>query len=126
MAKAARANGARLAEPWKALWDKMQRLGAEEGRALFYAFLAFTEAYVDVGRITVLFEDAVAVWLQIEETLFFEEELGDQLLNEAVATYLPIVPRRGEISLTVMVSLFNEEELGPCFLNSARYKTWYA
>ncbi len=67
--------------------------------------------YVDVGRVTVLFEDAATVWLQIEETLFLEEELGEELLKEAVATYLPIVPRRGEISLTVMVNLFNEEEL---------------
>jgi len=67
--------------------------------------------YLDVGRVTVLFEDAVTVWLQIEETLFLEEELGEELLKEAVATYLPIVPRRGEVSLTVMVNLFNEEEL---------------
>lgn len=81
--------------------------------------------YVDMGRVTVLFEDAATVWLQIEETLFLEEELGEELLKEAVATYLPIVPRRGEISLTVMLTSSTKRNLGPCFPDSTEYKTRY-
>ncbi|AEA12357.1 hypothetical protein TUZN_0872 [Thermoproteus uzoniensis 768-20] len=68
--------------------------------------------YLDLSdRVTVLFEDAVTVWFQIEEALYAEGEEGERLVGEAVRAYAPIAPRRGELSMTVMVNLYNEGEL---------------
>lgn len=68
--------------------------------------------YVDVGeRITVLFEDAATVWFQIEESLLLEGEEGEGPIADAIKAYGPIVPRAGEVSLTLMVNLYSDEEL---------------
>lgn len=67
--------------------------------------------YLDVGRMTLLFEDAVTVWFQIEEALYMEGEEGEELIREAVEAYRPIVPRRGEASITLMVNIYDEGEL---------------
>lgn len=66
--------------------------------------------YLDLSdRITLLFEDAVTVWFQIEEVLYMEG--GEAPVDEVVKAYAPIVPRRGEISATLMANLYGEEEL---------------
>lgn len=62
-------------------------------------------------RITILFEDAVTVWFQIEEALFLEGEEGERLVEEAVRSYAPIIPSKGEVSMTVMVNLYKDGEL---------------
>ncbi|ADN51616.1 DUF3501 family protein [Vulcanisaeta distributa] len=68
--------------------------------------------YVKIDdRITVLFEDAVTVWFQIEETVYLEGVDDESILREAVRTYSPMVPRKDEISLTVFIHVFNYDEL---------------
>ncbi|PLC62699.1 hypothetical protein B7L68_07030 [Thermoproteus sp. CP80] len=71
--------------------------------------------YLDLSdRITVLFEDAVTVWFQIEEALYAESDgrpIDGRLVGEAVRAYAPMAPRRGEVSMTLMVNLYSEGEL---------------
>lgn len=68
--------------------------------------------YVKVDdRVTVLFEGVVTVWFQIEETAYLEGVDDEAVIREAVKTYSPMVPRKDEVSLTVFVHIFNNDEL---------------
>ncbi|MGC9152226.1 MAG: DUF3501 family protein [Vulcanisaeta sp.] len=68
--------------------------------------------YVKVDdRITALFEDAVTVWFQIEETVFLEGVDDEKILNEAVRTYSPMIPNDNEVSMTLFVYIYNDNEL---------------
>jgi len=68
--------------------------------------------YVKVDdRLTILFEDTVTVWFQIEETVFLEGVDDEKILNEAVRTYLPMIPSDNEVSMTLFVYIYNDNEL---------------
>ena len=68
--------------------------------------------YVKVDdRVTILFEDAVTVWFQIEETVYLEGTDDESILREAVKTYSPMIPRKDEVSLTVFIHVYNYDEL---------------
>ncbi|MFB6469909.1 MAG: DUF3501 family protein [Vulcanisaeta sp. AZ3] len=68
--------------------------------------------YVKINdRVTALIEDAVTVWFQIEETTYLEGVDDETVLNEAIRTYAPIIPNKDEISLTLFIYIYNDEEL---------------
>ena len=68
--------------------------------------------YVKVDdRVTALFEDAITVWFQIEETVYLEGTDDESVLKEAIRTYAPMIPSNDEISLTLFIYVYNYDEL---------------
>ena len=95
-------------------------LGPEEHRRIrdevMEAFAAYKRPrYLDLSdRITVRFEDAVTVRFQIEEALYAEDggrPVDERLVGEAIRAYAPMAPRRGGVSMALMVNIYREGEL---------------
>ena len=62
-------------------------------------------------RLSMLFEDAVTVWFQIEETIHMEATDDDNMMREIIRTYQPMIPKLDEISFTLFVHVYNDEEM---------------
>jgi len=62
-------------------------------------------------RLTILFEDAATVWFQIEETIHMEGTDDDQMIREIISTYQPMIPSRDEVSFTLFIHVYNDDEM---------------
>lgn len=67
---------------------------------------------IDYGdRFSFLFENKETVKHQIQETIYLDNLQRSEDMMEVINTYEPIVPGSDEVSLTVFINIYNEEEM---------------
>lgn len=67
---------------------------------------------IDYGdRLSFLFENRDTVKHQIQETIYLDGLTNAEDIADVIRTYEPIVPKSGEISLTVFINIYNDNEL---------------
>ncbi|MEM3832232.1 MAG: DUF3501 family protein [Thermoprotei archaeon] len=67
---------------------------------------------IDYGeRLSFLFENRETVKHQIQETIYLDYLQRPEDIMKVINTYEPIVPNSNEISLTVFINIYNEEEM---------------
>jgi hypothetical protein len=67
---------------------------------------------VDYGdRLSFLFENRDTVKHQIQETIYLDGLTNTEDIEDVIRTYEPMVPRGDEISLTVFINIYNDNEL---------------
>ncbi|MGB9729448.1 MAG: DUF3501 family protein [Thermoprotei archaeon] len=67
---------------------------------------------IDYGeRFSFLFENRETVKHQIQETIYLDNLQRPEDMIEVINTYEPMVPSSNELSLTVFINIYNEEEM---------------
>jgi hypothetical protein len=62
-------------------------------------------------KLTVVFENWTTMRFQVQEMARAERMLTDEQIQAELDTYNPLIPKPGELSLTVFIELTNEAEL---------------
>ncbi len=67
---------------------------------------------VGVGPlVTLVFENRVTIWYQVQEMVRAERMLEDSQVLEELEAYNPLIPNPGELSATLFIELTTDEEL---------------
>jgi hypothetical protein len=81
---------------------------------------AFRREVIDLKRarriglgplLTVVFENKMTMRFQIQEMARAEKLVTDEAIENELATYNPLIPAPGELSLTMFIELTSDEEL---------------